>query len=104
MLVAVGAVCCAGCTSTPSNPNDLPSGANAVVTKIVDGDTIDVTIHGRDERVRLIGIDTPEIAHEAFDGRAANAAECYGEDAKRYTEGLLAVGSGVRLERDVVAR
>jgi micrococcal nuclease len=32
-----------------------------VVTKIVDGDTIDARLHnGRIERVRLIGIDTPE--------------------------------------------
>ena len=100
----LGAVCAAGCTSSASRAGDLPPGANAVVTKIVDGDTIDVTINGRDERVRLIGIDTPEIAHEAFDGRAANEAECYGEDAKHYAEGLLDLGSGVRLERDITAR
>jgi micrococcal nuclease len=84
--------------------DDLPPGANAVVTAILDGDTIDVAIGRRDERVRLIGIDTPEIAHPAFDGRAANDAECYGVEARHYTDGLLAIGSGVRLERDVVAR
>lgn len=94
----------AGCTGTNAAAAELPPGANAVVTKILDGDTIDVTIGGRDERVRLVGIDTPEIAHDAFDGRPANDVECYGVEAQRYTEQLLAVGSGVRLERDVVAR
>jgi micrococcal nuclease len=94
----------AGCTGTHSDATELPRGANAVVTKILDGDTVDVDVAGREERVRLIGIDTPEIAHDAFDGRAANDAECYGAEAQQYTEGLLTIGSGVRLERDVVAR
>jgi len=104
LVVVLELALVAGCASEPSHAVNLPHGANAVVTKIVDGDTIDVTFDGRDERVRLIGIDTPEIAHDAFDGRAANEAECYGEDAQRYTEGLLTLGSGVRLERDIVAR
>jgi micrococcal nuclease len=78
--------------------------ANAAVESIVDGDTIDVAIGGRSERVRLIGIDTPEIAHPASGGRAANAAECFGEEAAGFTEQLLPVGTPVRLARDVVAR
>ena len=82
----------------------MPAGANAVVTAIVDGDTIDVDVGDREERVRLIGIDTPEIAHPAFGDRPPNDAECFGDEAQRYTGELLAVGSGVRLERDVVAR
>ena len=82
----------------------MPAGANAVVTAIVDGDTIDVDVGDREERVRLIGIDTPEIAHPAFGDRPPNDAECFGDEAQRYTGALLAVGSGVRLERDVVAR
>lgn len=102
--MALGLACAAGCSPGTSNAGELPPGANAIVTKLLDGDTIDVEIGGRTERVRFIGIDTPEIAHAAFDGRAANEAECYGEEAKRYTAGLLAAGSGVRLERDVVAR
>lgn len=102
--MALGLAVAAGCTRGSSDAGDLPPGANALVTKVVDGDTIDVEVSGRSERVRLIGIDTPEIAHPAFDGRPANEAECYGEEAKQFTSGLLAVGSGVRLERDVVAR
>jgi micrococcal nuclease len=97
----VAAGCASGATGAAT---ELPPGANAIVTAIVDGDTIDVDVGGREERIRLIGIDTPEIAHPAAGDRPANAAECFGEEAHRYTGELLAVGSGVRLERDVVAR
>ena len=51
---------------TPSSlsPTDVPvqiqQGVLLKVTKVVDGDTIDVEINGKTERLRLIGIDTPE--------------------------------------------
>lgn len=32
----------------------------ALVTRAVDGDTIDVRVRGRSDRLRLIGVDTPE--------------------------------------------
>jgi micrococcal nuclease len=38
----------------------------AEVTHIVDGDTIDVQIDGREERVRYYGIDTPERGQPCF--------------------------------------
>ncbi|MFZ8998353.1 MAG: thermonuclease family protein [Ilumatobacteraceae bacterium] len=77
---------------------------SAVVVGVVDGDTIDVTIGGRTERVRLLGIDTPEIDHDAFDGRPAVAAECFGDEATAHVGRLLPPGSAVRLVRDVVGR
>lgn len=77
---------------------------NATVEHVVDGDTIDVVVDGRQERVRLIGIDTPEIAHAAGDERPATEGECFGTEARRYTASLLPAGTAVRLERDVVAR
>ena len=33
------------------------------VVRVVDGDTIVVKYNGKDEKVRLIGIDTPESVH-----------------------------------------
>ena len=39
---------------------DVPEGETATVTDVIDGDTIDVTLNGREERIRYIGIDTPE--------------------------------------------
>lgn len=78
--------------------------ANATVERIVDGDTIDVVIDGREERVRLTGIDTPEIAHEASGDRPGNPAECFADEAHAFTASMLPIGTAVRLERDVVGR
>jgi micrococcal nuclease len=75
--------------------------ANAVVIAIVDGDTIDaeIDVNGRRERIRLTGIDTPEIAH-----RDGDIDECYGPEATHFLATILPTGTPVRLERDVVGR
>lgn len=65
---------------------------------MVDGDTIDVAIAGRTERVRLIGIDTPETK------KPDSPVECYGPEASAFTASLLPVGTEVIIERDVVGR
>ena len=70
----------------------------ATVTDVVDGDTIDVAIGGRDERVRLIGIDTPETK------KPDSPIECFGPEASAFTSDLLPAGTEVRIERDVVGR
>lgn len=60
------------------------------VTRVVDGDTIVVKLKGgKRERVRLIGIDTPEL----------NPAECFGIEATARTR-RLALGKPVRLVGD----
>lgn len=69
-----------------------------VVTHIVDGDTVDVDLAGQTERVRLVGIDTPEKYVD--DG----PPECYGLEASAYTAELLPLGTDVRLTRDLVGR
>jgi len=55
------------------------------VTRVVDGDTVDVQVGEKVERVRLIGIDTPEIV----DPR--KPVQCFGKEssdaAKKYLEG-----------------
>ena len=78
---------------------------NARLDHVVDGDTIDViTTDGREERVRLTGIDTPEVAHGASSGRPATPGECFGDEATEFVRDLLPVGTELRLERDVVGR
>lgn len=72
--------------------------ANALVEYIVDGDTVDLVIDGREERVRLIGIDTPETEGPYTD------LECYGPEATAFIERLLPLGTPVRIERDVENR
>ena len=89
---------------TPTTAQARPVEANATVEHVVDGDTIDVIIDGVEERVRLIGIDTPEVAHDASGDRPAQAGECFGRQAQEFATSLLTVGTQVRIERDVVAR
>lgn len=91
-----------GCAAAP--PSAASTAADATVAAVVDGDTIEVEIGGRRERVRLLAIDTPEIAHEAFADRPATDADCFGPEAQAYTGSLLPAGTAIRLERDVVGR
>jgi len=93
-IVALGAC---GLLPDDQATADRPPGVG-VVTHPVDGDTVDVEIGGVEERVRLIGIDTPESV-------APNRpVECYGPEAKARLAELIPPGTEVRLERDVEAR
>jgi micrococcal nuclease len=92
LLIAATAVT-AGC----NGPNGHGDGI-ATVTDVVDGDTIDVAIGGRRERVRLIGIDTPETK------KPDSPIECFGPEASAFTSELLPAGTEVRIERDIVGR
>ncbi len=95
------AACDGGSTvSRSTTPMSSAIKANATVEYVVDGDTIDVMIDGREERVRLTGIDTPEKARRD----TGAPAECFADEATAFTESLLPVGTAVRLERDVVGR
>ena len=67
------------------------------VLKVTDGDTIHVRYQGRDERVRLIGVNTPEVPW--YGGRA----QCFGVEAARYARDRLS-GRMVRLGFDVARR
>jgi len=67
----------------------------ARVTGVVDGDTVHVRLeNGKAEKVRFIGVDTPESTHEV---------EPYGKEAAAYTKKRLE-GRTVYLELDVGER
>ncbi|MDD7930795.1 thermonuclease family protein [Microbacterium thalli] len=76
----------AGCTPAaepaPSS-GDVVMGHSAEVTAVIDGDTIEIWAAGGTERVRIIGIDTPEI------GRDGAADECYAQEAREYVNAAL---------------
>lgn len=67
----------------------------ATVERVVDGDTIMVTLNDQEQYVRLIGVDTPESVHPD-ESRNTEA----GATASAYTESLLPEGSTVYLQKD----
>ena len=99
LLILVG---CSGNLTSQSDNSPEPAaatvGISATVMEVVDGDTVVVQVAGRTEPVRLIGIDTPEVAGGYL------PAECYGDEATAFTSALLPVGTEVRLTRDIEAR
>ena len=91
LALAPAAAACAGAS--------VARDGRTVVLEVVDGDTIVLDVAGREERARLIGIDTPEVHVEA-----GEQPECYGPEASAFTTALLPPGTAVRLERDRVGR
>jgi micrococcal nuclease len=71
--------------------------ASARVLRVVDGDTIEVSIDGAVEDVRYIGIDTPESV------KPGEPVECFGHQAAEENERLVA-GHTVELEFDAERR
>ena len=81
-------------TAAPATAT-LPSGVDVVVKAVVDGDTLRVSSN---ERVRLIGIDTPESVDPN------RPAGCFGKEASAFTASLVPPGTSVRLVGDVEQR
>lgn len=81
-------------TPTPADTLGETTQAEFLVTKVVDGDTFEIE---SGERVRLIGIDTPETV----DPR--RPVGCFGYEASNVTKGLLE-GKRVKMEGDLTDR
>lgn len=87
--------------SAVEEPASEPAASPAIrvavvsVTRIVDGDTIEVSMpNGSTEKVRFIGVDTPE---------STTAIEPFGKEASAFTAKAL-TGKTVYLETDVEQR
>ncbi len=81
LLLLISAISCAA----PATPQ---------VTRVIDGDTIEVDIAGTIYKVRYLGIDTPELDDKRPEFSAL------AQEATRYNRQLVA-GKTVRLEKDV---
>jgi len=101
-LAALTLLVACGGQSSSTNSDDASeasnTGANATIDRVVDGDTIVAIIDGQREKVRLIGIDTPETV------KPDSPVECFGPEASAFTKSLLPEGTPIRIERDVEAR
>lgn len=82
--------------NTANNTNI--SEASYKVTRVVDGDTIIIDYNGKEERVRLIGVDTPESVHP----NAEKNTE-FGKTASNFTKQYLE-NKYVKIELDVQER
>lgn len=69
----------------PSNPPVMPEITQGLVTRVIDGDTLDVTVMDSSLRVRLRGIDAPE------------KAQPWGDQSVQMLKGFLPENSAVCL-------
>ncbi|MCC6387793.1 MAG: thermonuclease family protein [Dehalococcoidia bacterium] len=75
----------------------LPACQWATATRVVDGDTIVVTINGAEDRVRYIGVDTPETV------APGEPVQPFGPEASALNRALVQ-GKQVCLEKDITNR
>ena len=69
-------------------------GPSPTVIRVIDGDTIDASVNGKETRIRLLNVDTPEI------GRDGMPDDCLAQDATEYLKSLLPAGAEISLEYD----
>jgi micrococcal nuclease len=98
VLGLTATACTSGSASVAADTTPGGARANATVVALTDGDTISVRVGGAREKVRFIGIDTPETK------KPDTPVQCFGPEASVYTASLVPVGTRVRLERDAEAR
>ncbi len=77
----------AGCSELEP-PRDDAGGDSERVTRVIDGDTVELSRSGR---ARLIGVDTPEVY---------GGVECFGREASAFAKRRL-TGRRVRVRRGV---
>ena len=100
LLAAVALIAClcmmilAGCTGV-SRSADKPVLEEATVVRVVDGDTLVADVDGQDEKIRLIGVDTPESVNPDASKHTAR-----GKEASENTKAILTKGKSVWLEAD----
>ncbi|HHY72924.1 MAG TPA: nuclease [Bacillus bacterium] len=80
-----------GCSEQTANQME------AIVTNVVDGDTLDISFHNKEERVRLLLVDTPETKHPS------KPVQPFGPEASQFAKDALE-GKEVTIELDVSDR
>jgi micrococcal nuclease len=92
LALALACLALAGCDGFAAGEPEAGSGGAARVTRHTDGDTLWLSGVGK---VRLIGIDTPEVFGEP---------ECYGRAASGFVRRVAPLGAAVRYRLGVEER
>ena len=80
-----------GCAAQSSSEGQTAESGSVYIAKVADGDTVETSIRGRVERIRLIGIDSPELDQRPW-----------GRSAKKFLQELIsASGWQVGIEYDI---
>lgn len=88
----------AGCSIAGYPGQDQDKNKHLVrVSRVIDGDTFEIVNRGKTEKIRLIGVDTPESV------KPGHEVEPYGLEASNYTKKMIK-GKIVQLEFDVQER
>ncbi|MCG1003089.1 MULTISPECIES: thermonuclease family protein [Halobacterium] len=109
VLAVVALAASAGCIGALTTDQQPAESRNATVVHVVDGDTVDVRFaDGSEERVRLLGVDTPEVHTDVSPGEfegvpdteaGRSCLRSWGERASEYAIDRLA-GESVTVEFD----
>lgn len=77
--------------------NSEPNGNYEIATveRVVDGDTLVANVDGQNEKIRLIGVNTPESA-----GKYADNPQPGGVEASKFTKSVLTQGATIYLTTD----
>ncbi len=70
-------------TASPLASSSVQLQNSVQVVRVIDGDTIEVNLQGKNTKVRLIGVDTPETV----DPR--RGVQCFGKEASNQTKSLV---------------
>ncbi|MDP4086817.1 MAG: thermonuclease family protein [Bacillota bacterium] len=65
---------------------------SATIVKNIDGDTVEINLNGKVEKIRMLCIDTPETHHPRL------GVQPFGPEAAAYTAKILTVGKKVQIE------
>lgn len=80
-------------SSIPQNEEQISTSTLYRVTDVMDGDTIQIKRGGKEETLRLLGINTPEVDSKY------RTAQCWGKEASAETKAKL-TGTSIRIEND----
>lgn len=96
ILIVSCLVLITGCQQTPTKETIKPvidtEKFTVTLAKCIDGDTARFIVDGKEEKVRFLAIDTPEIT--------GDTPEPYGEEASDYTCSVLKQATKIVLELD----